>query len=349
MASVVCAALGCAMTPRWTAAGQPPVVRSSPIVVGLDDGRVLVIGGFVTDQVGNVARQVPVTACDLYDPEDGTWTTASPLPIGLEAPLAAATADVRVLVIDPRADAALTYDPFADTWTPVATPGLLADSATLTTRPGAPPLLAGGFASGSPTDVARLYDVQTDSWMDVAPLPEPRYEHAASALLDGRVLVSGGTEPGDLVDTADLYDPASDTWIAVAPMLHKRHRHLLLSLPDGRVAALGGGFNTYEVDPSGEVYDPASDAWIEMSEFPHRIGFDAVALSDGTILLAGGRDSRRYRTWGLKGTLLYNPALDGWIDGARLLKTGSGKLVELPNDSVLFVRTERHESELWLR
>ncbi|MHC4378809.1 MAG: Kelch repeat-containing protein [Planctomycetota bacterium] len=63
-------------------AGSVPVARSFHAASKLGDGRVLVTGGLVT-QTTFLGSIFAVADCDLYDPQAGTWSAASALPVPL--------------------------------------------------------------------------------------------------------------------------------------------------------------------------------------------------------------------------------------------------------------------------
>src|SRR2546429_520294 len=77
-------------------------------------------------------------------------------------------------------------------------------------------------------------------WLRAAPMRQPRGDHAAAALRDGRVLVACGENGSFIYKSAELYDPATDTWTAAAPMPRVRTQFLMTRLLDGRVLALRG-------------------------------------------------------------------------------------------------------------
>jgi hypothetical protein len=99
---------------------------------------------------------------------------------------------------------------------------------------------------------------------------EPRGEHSATLLPDGRVLVAGGGGSAEVsacqchgpVGSAELYDPASGTWSATASMIAVRRYHTATLLPDGRVLVASGdgleiGIGSVML-ASAELYDPGS-------------------------------------------------------------------------------------------
>ena len=74
------------------------------------------------------------------------------------------------------------------------------------------------------TATNRAFIYEGGSWTEVAPMVNPRAQHAAALLPDGRVLVAGGsidasnyflyTSPNALA-CAEIYDPQTDTWTEV--------------------------------------------------------------------------------------------------------------------------------------
>jgi hypothetical protein len=105
------------------------------------------------------------------------------------------------------------------------------------------------------------------------------------------VLVAGG---GGERKTAELYDPATGTWTATGNMFEARSNHTATLLPDGRVLVAGGvsTFATREVLASAELYDPITGTWTAAAGLTAaRYGHTATLLSDGRVLIAGGRGS----------------------------------------------------------
>jgi hypothetical protein len=107
-------------------------------------------------------------------------------------------------------------------------------------------LVAGGQwteqAPATALDTAELYDEDTGVFTLTGAMPEPRFNHTATVLKDGRVLLAGGfTYPAaSWVARAALYDPVTGTFSPTDVMVTPRVGHKATLLPDGKVLLTGG-------------------------------------------------------------------------------------------------------------
>jgi len=157
-----------------------------------------------------------------------------------------------------------------------------------------------------------VYDPQANTWTELASLPEPRSNHTATLLLDGRVLIAGGGTTSAIglpngvtaLDTASLFDPEADSYEAVE-MNAKRADHRAVALIDGRVLIMGGATDMISeactVIPnctvgtaldSAELFDPETNTFTP-TESMTSPRYSAVAdrLQDGRVIIASGVDS----------------------------------------------------------
>ena len=210
----------------WSATVGLPFALRSHTATRLADGRVLVVGGAGDRRV--LGGTGILAVADLYDPESGRWSSASPLETARLEHSATLLANGRVLVaggldsgISPTATVEL-YDPVAGEWTTVGSlnvarsfhsASLLADGRVLVT---------GGFGATMEIPGAEIYDPTTRRWTLTGNLNTARRSHTANVLQDGRVLIAGGVQTGIALGSAELYD----------------YRQLLFPQ-----LALGGGFD----------------------------------------------------------------------------------------------------------
>lgn len=189
-------------TGEWqqgTSMSQP---TEGQAVVLMRDGRVLVVGG-TTNDGEETAR------AEIYDPATDTWTPAENMSTERGQPVAALLADGRVLVTGDGLSgfggidgfgaitgAAEIYDPETGKWTPTTPLSRTRTGHTLTLLPDGRVLAVGGEdPTGSHYLVystTEIYDPDTNSWSLGPDLSEPRGDHTATLMPDGRVLLIGG-------------------------------------------------------------------------------------------------------------------------------------------------------------
>lgn len=172
-------------------------------------------------------------------------------------------------------------------------------------------LIVGGATCGAgcggtevPTSSAEVYEPAADRWTATGSTSVPRENHIATLLRDGRVLVAGGlvnSVVGTLTATAEVYSPATGRWVGAGSMRVARFGHAASLLPDGRVLVTGGISRTLGPDgkpmgfaweASAELFDPVAGRWNDAAPMGFgRSDHTSTLLRDGTVLVAGGRNS----------------------------------------------------------
>ncbi len=146
-----------------------------------------------------------------------------------------------------------------------------------------------------------------------------------------------------LAFTAWLPAPASAD--PAGTMIVPRYNHTATRLPDGRVLVAGGltqsGPN-FVTTATCEIYDPATNSWTATGPLHEaRENHDAILLTDGQVLVAGGRVTDALS---LKTSEIYNPATGTWLEaGPMLTVRKSPKLALLPDGQVLVAGGNGHE------
>ena len=139
-------------------------------------------------------------------------------------PIAVALSDGRVLVTgvsDLNSDApeatSEIYDPAAGTWSPTGTMKHARIFHTMTLLPDGRVLAVGGDdpvgGPNSPHSTTEIFDPRTDSWSPGPDLAEPRLDHSATLLPDGRIFLVGGIGVDVLLD--EIYP--LDTYEFITP------------------------------------------------------------------------------------------------------------------------------------
>jgi len=198
--------------------------------------------------IGGADYPIYYSTVEEYDPITDSWRSRAPMPTPRFG-LAAVAVEGKIYAIggtergDSPSNAVEEYDPATDIWRsrapmPTARYGLAAAEATLSGKIYA---IGGEYRNGRIQYLRTVeeYDPVTDSWCSRAPMPTPRYFHAAVAE-GSRLYVLGGynSDVGDLA-VVEEYDPATDIWASRTPMPTAR-RGLAAVAVGGRIYAIGG-------------------------------------------------------------------------------------------------------------
>jgi hypothetical protein len=195
---------------------------------------------------------------------------------------------------------------------------------------------------------AEIWDPATGEFEETGSLAEPRVNHTATSLADGRVLIVGGSGHAGLARLAEVYDPDTGTFTAAGEILVARTGHTATSLPDGRVLVIGGLTDVGDPEdgltqptPVAELWDPATASFTAAGELlAGRLGHTATLLGDGTVIVIGGTVGSAFSLGEPDGpvTPILDPspsALDGQLAGAETWDpetrafSAAGSLLEL--------------------
>lgn len=135
--------------------------------------------------------------------------------------------------------------------------------------------------------------VAADSWTEVAPLPDPKWELGAAVGGDGRIYAIGGANQFmPQVNTVYAYDVAADQWTQVASMSEIRRHFGTAAGLDGLIYVFGGYASEFGGDrysDTADVYDPLADAWAQLPTMNSiRYGVTGALGPDGRIYAIGG-------------------------------------------------------------
>ena len=209
----------------WNLENRMNVPRLDFTATLLQDGRVLIAGGYTGKLVGQQFT-VPTKTAELYHPVTKTFTLTGNMSIPRALASATLLNDGRVLIAGGATTGNLgtktaeLYDPTTGTFTPTGDMTVERDSHTATLLPAGGVLLAGGDFLSTNKNTAEIFHplLGTFSPTTGQMSGSGRYNHTATLIsgsgtaLDGQVLLAGGFDDAHTtkpLNTADIYNPAT--------------------------------------------------------------------------------------------------------------------------------------------
>ena len=234
----------------------------------------------------------------LYNINTDSWSTgtAAPMPVRADAASGDTTHGGFLYVIGGgNSGVALfdleRYDPVLDAWTTLASMNTARAGAAAAVIDDGIFVIGGrlstsGPCSGGPyLDTVEKYDIDTNTWSPVAPLPNQRSDMAAVAH-GGKIYVFGGCSSTGVTKEVDIYDPQTNTWTTGAMPMPTARASLVAGHSGNKVYAIGGtdGVSALNVN---EVYDIPSGSWSNASMTTPRQEA-GVNSHGGKIYVVGG-------------------------------------------------------------
>jgi N-acetylneuraminic acid mutarotase len=213
----------------------------------------------------------------LYNINTNSWSagTAAPTPARAGAASGETTQGGFLYVIGGESSTGVLadvqrYDPGTDMWTPLMSmPTARAGAAAAVIDDGIFVIggrqSTGGPCSGGPyLQTVEKYDIDTNTWSPVAPLPTPRSDLAAVAR-GGKIFVFGGctgtASAPSVTNEVDMYDPQTNTWTTTLAIMPTGRASLVAGHSGDKVYAIGGTTNGVSASNVNEVYDIPSNTW----------------------------------------------------------------------------------------
>jgi N-acetylneuraminic acid mutarotase len=291
------------------AAGTMNVSRATHRATLLNNGKVLITGGFSADRNS-------LSSAEIYDPKTKTFSLGEKMSVGRASHSSTLLPDGRVLIAGGSngdyLDSAEIYDPKTGKFSPTGKMTMPRSEHIAVLLKNGKVLLAGGVGTGwTFLADAEIFDPATNSFSKTGSMTKARESHTATLLKDGTVLITGGHRGRraaiEIYRSAEIYNPQTGNFTAAADLTVKRHKHDAVLLGDGRVLIVGG---SDERDSGGaytnvEIYNPQTKTFRKIGDMRfarYKLQGTSVLLKNGKVLIAGGSNQAE----------IFNPATDSF-------------------------------------
>lgn len=214
----------------------------------------------------------------------------------------------------------------SNTWAVKQTVSPWRQSAAAATIDGLVYLAGGRKTDGGAIPRLDAYELATDRWTNLPPMPGARYDANGASMIKGKLYVSGGFNTShSATRSLFVYDPATRAWSTKASLPQP-------SCAGGAQARIGGMLYAYtgcyaQINPGGVFfrYDPASNTWLRRAAPPTDHAGGVGAVIDGKLYLVGGFKPLHCPEPGDPGTCggdldnalhVYNPTTNSWTSKA---------------------------------
>jgi hypothetical protein len=269
--------------------------RESPGAALLPDGKAFIVGG-AFDSV------TYLDSTEIYNPATNSFSSGPTMPAKLYGPAVAALPDGRVLIaggydgdLGDDVTTARVFNPQTGTFTAVGSMHVARELAGVAALGDGRVLIVGGFSNGSGSvDSTEIFNSSTNTFSDGPTYPQSAYGLAVAPIAGGRAVAAGGlnSHPNHYVTDASIFGGAAFNPIGALPF--DVFTPATAALPGGR-ALLAGGFDDVLGDYTtrASIFDPSTNTFSSNgigNLIGKRSGAAAVEMSDGRVLVAGGRD-----------------------------------------------------------
>lgn len=241
---------------QWTTTGSMKTARYQHAASLLDNGQVLVAGGFGCSSGGSVE----LNSAELYDPSTGAWSATGSMNFARASTQATLLQNGDILM--PGGNAGSSGDNTAEvysngTWTLTSSTRFVHNSAHAAPLTNGDVLIFGGHLSSYASE---FFNPAANIWTSTGNIGVNPPNGPLTLLQTGQVLLAGGESGYGTDNLARLYNSSSNAWLATGSMNHARTGHTATLLQSGQVLVAGGEVknsnNLFSVLSSAELYTP---------------------------------------------------------------------------------------------
>jgi len=222
----------------WTSTGSLNQARYAHTATLLNDGRVLVAGGFSNTSL------TALNSAEIYDPATSSWTPTGNLNVARSIHTATLLPNGKVLVSGGSIGSSTylssceIFDPVTGVWTTAGSLNTARTYHDALLLPTGQVLIAGG--DGPNSFSSEIYNPVMDSWSFAGSMAYGHTYAKMNLLPDGKVLLIAASGSSFSIVNAERWDPATQLWSLVPPSFVSHILHSATMLADGRILVAGG-------------------------------------------------------------------------------------------------------------
>jgi len=304
---VICGTTGIS---TFTATGSMTTARAAATSTLLNNGLVLVVGGF---------NGTYLSSAQLYNPAGaGTWSSAGSLSVARGFHSATLLDNGKVLVAGGRISTASgaasytataeLYNPTTNTWSTTGSMAGARDVHGVVKLFNGTVLVAGGWDGVNVLSTSELYDPVLGTWSSTGSLSAKRESSKFVLLPTGRVLAPAGDDGTYTLNSAELYNPSTGTWANTGILPGYVSTNTSTLLPNGNVLVAGGYSGAYLT--TAYLYNTTAGTWSTTGSFTTgREQHTASLLPTGRVIIVGGGIATATYTATAQ---LYDPGAGTW-------------------------------------
>lgn len=250
----------------WTLTDSLKLVRGSPLSVTLDNGNVLLTGGW--------SRMSLVNETEIFNYKSEKWEIVGSMTATREDAVLTKLNDGKVLALGGSYDkSSELFNPKTNTWSltnSLSFERSYGETATLLNNGDV--IVVGGYynkpGNTKHYNSCEIYKPNPGKWENADTLKYKRTGHKATKLLDGKILVTGGHNSPPGLNSCEIFNPMTGKWVEAASMNIPRYTHSATLLLNGNVLIMGGKNSFDPLSPwlnSCEIYNPVSNTWTIVS------------------------------------------------------------------------------------
>ena len=287
--------LNCAPTPppqpsnTWQSVGPMTTERADHTATLLNDGRVLIAGGFK----GIGTSFTVLDSAEIFNPVINSFASVSNMTTVRAFHTATLLSNGKVLIVggvgadgSTALNTAEIFDPATNTFSPVGNLNSKRFFHTANLLPDNRVLIAGGFDSLN-LKSTEIFDPVANQFSVGPDMNMPRTHHASTSLIDGRIFLVNGLILGSIM-SVDIYNPSANIFTSATSSAEQLGLSVN-TLLSGKVSILGGKLFNQPNGQTAEIFDPADNSFVEIGPMLiSGIARDsAVLLNSGQVLFIG--------------------------------------------------------------